>query len=77
MTTVKVIFFAVSKDIFGTDLEFEDINNIGELATKLNQISDSEVIKSFRYAVNNKIIDQYFQFENGTIISVIPPSSGG
>ena len=75
--TIELSFFAISRDIYGPKLQLSNIENLDSLLKKLSEISNNELIFSFRFAVDQKFINNQYIFRDGDKISVIPPSSGG
>jgi molybdopterin synthase sulfur carrier subunit len=56
-----------------------DVNNLDELSLKLQEDENlKEWLPKLAIAVNDKIIkDKDYQFEDGDIISLLPPVCGG
>lgn len=80
MVNYKIKTFAVLTDILGDNFEISATNNtIESLRASLihrNPASEKTLAIS-RFVVDNQFIDADYQFKNGQLIMIMPPSSGG
>ncbi|OGX03127.1 MAG: molybdopterin converting factor subunit 1 [Omnitrophica bacterium RIFCSPLOWO2_12_FULL_50_11] len=80
--TVKVLFFAQLKDVFGTGermLQVEACTTVGELAQSLFSGVDRDPWKlmSLRYAVNEEFVAPDTKLKDQDVLAILPPMSGG
>ena len=78
---IKTLFFGITADLVGaTTLGIEVTENTSIQAFKLvlkNQFSSLEHINSYAIAVNEEYITDEYCIQQGDVIAVIPPVSGG
>ncbi|GBF37875.1 MoaD/ThiS family protein [Leptospira johnsonii] len=78
---IQLLFFAAVKDHF-PDLkkievsEGDSILNLRKILTHTNPGSES-ILKVSRFAVNQSIVNDDFVLREGSVVAVLPPSSGG
>ncbi|TGN02078.1 MoaD/ThiS family protein [Leptospira dzoumogneensis] len=78
---IQLLFFAAVKDHF-PDLkrievsEGDSILNLRKILTHTNPSSES-ILKVSRFAVNQSIVGDDFVLKEGSVVAVLPPSSGG
>ncbi|TGK03656.1 MoaD/ThiS family protein [Leptospira selangorensis] len=78
---IQLLFFAAVKDHF-PDLkkievsEGDSIVHLRKILTNTNPDSES-ILKVSRFAVNQSIVGDDFVLREGSVVAVLPPSSGG
>ncbi|PJZ50032.1 MoaD/ThiS family protein [Leptospira saintgironsiae] len=78
---IQLLFFAAIKDHF-PDLkkievsEGDSIIHLREMLTHKSPSSES-ILKVSRFAVNQVIVSDDFVLREGSVVAVLPPSSGG
>ncbi|MGJ4746545.1 MoaD/ThiS family protein [Leptospira sp. SA-E8] len=78
---IQLLFFAAVKDHF-PDLkkievsEGDSINHLRKILAHTNPSSES-ILKVSRFAVNQAIVGDDFVLREGSVVAVLPPSSGG
>ncbi|PJZ76200.1 MoaD/ThiS family protein [Leptospira neocaledonica] len=78
---IQLLFFAAVKDHF-PDLkkievsEGDSILHLRNILTHTNPGSES-ILKVSRFAVNQTIVGDNFVLREGSVVAVLPPSSGG
>lgn len=76
----KIKTFAVLKDLLGDSFEISAENNsiesLKNALIKRNSLS-KKVLDSSRFAIDNTFVDADYEFIDGQIILIMPPSSGG
>lgn len=78
---IQLLFFAAVKDHF-PDLkkievsEGDSIVHLRKILTNTNPGSES-ILKVSRFAVNQSIVGDDFVLREGSVVAVLPPSSGG
>ena len=75
---MKVQFFAVLKDYFGSEIELEasDINDL------MNQLKNNKeeavsILNTSKVVINNEIITGNVKLDEIEMVILLPPSSGG
>jgi molybdopterin converting factor small subunit len=78
MMKIRVVFFAVLKDFFGSELEMT-CKNLEDLKKQLINLSPyaRSVIEISKFASGNQMIVKEYTFTSQEVIYVLPPSSGG
>jgi len=78
MATVKVLFFGKLTDITGNEqLTIEGIDYSNQLIENLEFKFPKIKNNIYSIAVNNKMIFNSIKLENGDVIALMPPFSGG
>lgn len=77
---IKVNVYAILKDYFEASFVLDNkISSIEELKNELIKLNPaaSQILNRARFAVNDTLVQQEYQFNETETISIIPPSSGG
>ncbi|TGK00707.1 MoaD/ThiS family protein [Leptospira semungkisensis] len=78
---VQVLFFAAMKDHFSSQerLELTEESNVRGLRDFLleRKPEASSLLQVSRFAVNQVVVGDEFILQEGAIVAVLPPSSGG
>ena len=75
---MDIKIFGQLKDIFlEENIQIENVKNLEELKTQLNQLYPRLSEKSFVIAVNRKITHENIPLQPNAEIALLPPFSGG
>jgi molybdopterin converting factor subunit 1 len=78
---LKVLYFGVSRDHSKKDeerLKVKDGLTVGDIRDELKQrYPHLEDIQNFALAVNESYAEENLRLEDGDIVAIIPPVSGG
>lgn len=76
---VRVQFFAMLKDAFGTSMEVEDQQTLEDLRNVLIEQKPhlKEVLLMSKFAIDNRFVPLESVLLNNQLVLVLPPSSGG
>lgn len=75
---VKVLFFGVLTEVAGTSIkEYRDVKSIGVLKQRIQDDFPEIVNYNFRISLNNQIINDEPELNNGDEIGLMPPFAGG
>lgn len=77
---MKIIFYAILKEYFEPAIQIEEnMQSVETLNAYLLQLNPDAgpILKSCRYAINDRFVDLNFQLNADDSIHIIPPSSGG
>jgi sulfur-carrier protein len=74
----KILVFGQLTDIIGdTSLMIPYVTSCAELKENLFEKFPALNSKTFLIAVDNKIVKEDFLFQEGSVIALLPPFSGG
>jgi molybdopterin converting factor small subunit len=78
---ITVLFFGITTDLVGKNsilMPLQKPISVGELKTQLkNDYASLKNINDFAIAVNETYAQDNFTINNGDIVAIIPPVSGG
>lgn len=78
---IKTLFFGITTDLVGASelqIDVDENKSIKEFKTILkDKFSSLENINSYAIAVNEEYADDVTILEDGDVVAVIPPVSGG
>lgn len=75
---VKVLFFGVLSEITGTNLKiYREVKSIGDLKHRIQDDFPEMVHYNYRISLNNEIINNDPNLNNGDEIAFMPPFAGG
>ena len=78
---IKTLFFGITTDLVGESqlqIDVDENKSIKEFKTILkDKFSSLENINSYAIAVNEEYADDVTILEDGDVVAVIPPVSGG
>ena len=77
---MNIEVFAVLKNYFEKKFQIEDdVTTIGELRRKLVNINPAAIsaLAISRFSVNEIFVEDGFEIRPGSMVCVLPPSSGG
>ncbi|TGK05488.1 MoaD/ThiS family protein [Leptospira langatensis] len=78
---VQILFFAAMKDYFPSQdrLELSESTNVRSLRETLAERKPeaSSLLSLSRFAVNQTVVNDDHILQEGVVIAVLPPSSGG
>jgi molybdopterin synthase sulfur carrier subunit len=75
---VKVLFFGVLAEITGTSLKhYNEVKTIGDLKIRIYDDYPEVIHYNFRISLNNEIINNDPNLNNGDEIALMPPFAGG
>ncbi|MCJ7821457.1 MAG: MoaD/ThiS family protein [Bacteroidales bacterium] len=75
---VKVLFFGVLTEVTGLNCKhYNEVKSIGDLKLRIEDDFPEVVHYNFRIALNNNIIDNDHQLNNGDEVALMPPFAGG
>jgi sulfur-carrier protein len=74
---IKILFFGLLTEITGTSLTMDDISDTNSLIKKLNDEYPALQQLNFTIAVDQKIITGNTVLNDGCIVALMPPFSGG
>jgi molybdopterin converting factor subunit 1 len=81
MKTVRVLYFAALRDLAGvTEEALEltgDVRSVGELVLLLGQRHPGLRLDGVRVAKNEEFSDSNAELDDGDVVALIPPVSGG
>ena len=76
---IEVEFYAVLKDYFGSRKSLNTCKSINHLIDLLGTEKPASklILENVKVAVNNQFVSTSTVLEDGDVISLLPPSSGG
>ena len=75
---VKVLFFGVLAEVAGTSLKnYNEVKTIGDLKLRIYDDFPEVIHYNFRISLNNEIINNDPNLNNGDEIALMPPFAGG
>jgi len=75
---VKVLFFGVLAEVTGTSLKnYSEVKTIGDLKLRIYDDFPEVIHYNFRISLNNEIINNDPNLNNGDEIALMPPFAGG
>lgn len=76
---IKILYFGMIAEAMGkSEIEIElSFNNIAGLKQYMLTINPNISKYSFKFAVNNDLIEDNYIIKNGDVIAVLPPFAGG
>lgn len=75
---VEVLFFGVLTELMQHKrITLEDCSTTDVLLGKLHEMNGNLKTKSFKIAVNNKLVTDSILLNNGDEIALMPPFAGG
>ncbi len=75
---VKVLFFGVLAEVTGTRLKnYYEVKTIGDLKLRIYDDFPEVIHYNFRISLNNEIINNDPNLNNGDEIALMPPFAGG
>lgn len=75
---VDVLFFGVLTELMQHKrITIEDCETTDALIEKLHEMNSNLKSKSFKIAVNNKLVTSSLSLSNGDEVALMPPFAGG
>jgi len=75
---VKVLFFGVLAEVTGTILKnYSEVKTVGDLKLRIYDDFPEVIHYNFRISLNNEIINNDPNLNNGDEIALMPPFAGG
>jgi molybdopterin synthase sulfur carrier subunit len=75
---VKVLFFGVLAEVTGTGLKYyEDVKSIEHLKQRVSDDFPEIIHYEFNMSLNNELINDDRNLENGDEAAFLPPFAGG
>jgi molybdopterin synthase sulfur carrier subunit len=75
---VKVLLFGVLAEVTGTNTKhYMDVKSIGDLKLRMQDDFPEIVHYNYRIALNNEIINNDPQLNDGDEVAFMPPFAGG
>jgi len=75
---VKVLFFGVLAEVTGTILKnYSEVKTVGDLKLRIYDDFPEVIHYNFRISLNNEIINNDSNLNNGDEIALMPPFAGG
>jgi molybdopterin synthase sulfur carrier subunit len=75
---VKVLFFGVLAEVTGTNIKlYREVKSTGDLKHRIQDDFPEVVHYNFRISLNNEIIDNDRELNEGDEVALIPPFAGG
>lgn len=75
---VTVLFFGVLTEVTGTGTKFyTDVRDLEDLRIRIADEFPETIHYNFRVSVNNEIVSENHELQDGDEIALLPPFAGG